>query len=209
MWPSPSVAVEEMLPPAYKRGPGRPEKLRVRAPHEDPSKRKTKTTYQCTRCGAEGHKCTTCKAVEVNPDAAKRKVIHLIVIELFNHILINVVCNCYVIMLMQRKPKKNATTAVPVEPQTSQAETDVVPPDTTAPLDEFDAEFEMLAAELAAAFEATQPQPTILTQPQNTTLVSTTDASNCTAKTVVNNNPAGAHALAPTKPSTKVYNAYQ
>ncbi|WJX77508.1 hypothetical protein P8452_60809 [Trifolium repens] len=135
-----------------------------------------------TRCGAEGHKCTTCKAVEVNPDAAKRK----------------------------RKPKKNATTAVPVEPQTSQAETDVVPPDTTAPLDEFDAEFEMLAAELAAAFEATQPQPTILTQPQNaTTLVSTTDASNCTATTVVNNNPAAAHALAPAKPSTKVYNAYQ
>jgi hypothetical protein len=76
MWPSPSVAVEEMLPPAYKRGPGRPKKLRVRAPHEDPSKRKTKTTYQCTRCGAEGHKCTSCKAVEVNPDAAKRKVIH-------------------------------------------------------------------------------------------------------------------------------------
>jgi hypothetical protein len=80
-------------------------------------------------------------------------------------------------MLMQRKPKKNATTAAPLEPQTSQAETDVVPPDTTAPLEEFDAEFEMLAAELAAAFEATQPQPTILTQPQNTTLVSTTDAS--------------------------------
>jgi hypothetical protein len=68
----------------------------------------------------------------------------------------------------------------------------------------------MLAAELAAAFEATQPQPTILTQPQNaTTLVSTTDASNCTATTVVNNNPAAAHALAPAKPSTKVYNSYQ
>ncbi|WJX71149.1 hypothetical protein P8452_55173 [Trifolium repens] len=202
MWPSPSVAVEEMLPPAYKRGPGRPKKLRVRAPHEDPSKRKTKTTYQCTRCGAEGHKCTTCKAVEVNPDAAKRK----------------------------RKPKKNANTAVPpasqasqaetnvvppasqpsqaetniVPPasQASQAETNVVPPDTNAPLDEFDDEFEMLAAELAAAFEATQPQPTILTQPQNaTSVVSTTAASNCTATSVVNNRPAAAHA--PAKPSTK------
>lgn len=129
MWPSPRVEVEEMLPPAYKRGPGRPKKLRVRAPHEDPSKRKTKTTYQCTRCGAEGHKCTTCKAVEVNPNAAKRK----------------------------RKPKKNATTAVPPAPQASQADTNVVPPDTNAPIDEFDDEFEMLAAELAATFEATQP----------------------------------------------------
>jgi hypothetical protein len=134
----------------------------------------------------------------------------LIVIELFNHILVNVVCNCYLIMFMQRKPKKNATATVPHAPQASQAETDVVPPDTNAPLEEFDAEFEMLAAELAAAFEATQPQPTILTQPQNaTSLVSTTAASNCTSTTVVNNNPAAAHALAPAKQSTKVYNAYQ
>jgi hypothetical protein len=62
-------------------------------------------------------------------------------------------------MFMQRKPKKNATTVVPPAPQASQAETNVVPPDTNAPVDEFDAEFEMLAAELAAAFEATQPQP--------------------------------------------------
>jgi hypothetical protein len=119
-------------------------------------------------------------------------------------------------MFMQRKPKKNANTAVPpasqasqaetnvvppasqasqaetniVPPasQASQAETNVVPPDTNAPLDEFDDEFEMLAAELAAAFEATQPQPTILTQPQNaTSVVSTTAASNCTATSVVNN----------------------
>jgi hypothetical protein len=111
---------------------------------------------------------------------------------------------------MQRKPKKNATTAVPPASQASQAETNVVPPDTNAPLDEFDDEFEMLAAELAAAFEATQPQPTILTQPQNaTSVVSTTAASNCTSTTVVNNNPAAAHALAPAKQSTKVYNAYQ
>jgi hypothetical protein len=66
----------------------------------------------------------------------------------------------------------------------------------------------MLAAELAAAFEATQPQPTILTQPQNaTSVVSTTAASNCTATSVVNNRPVAAHA--PAKPSTKVYNSYQ
>jgi hypothetical protein len=125
-------------------------------------------------------------------------------------------------MFMQRKPKKNATTVVPLASQASQAETNVVPPasqasqsetnvvppDTNAPLDEFDAEFEMLAAELAAAFEATQPQPTILTQPQNaTSVVSTTAASNCTATSVVNNSPTPG----PAEPSTKVYNlnAYQ
>jgi hypothetical protein len=77
MWPSPSVEVEEMLPPAYKSGPGRPKKLRVRPLMKILAKGSmTKTTYQCTRCGAEGHKCTTCKVVEVNPDAQKRKVIH-------------------------------------------------------------------------------------------------------------------------------------
>jgi hypothetical protein len=111
-------------------------------------------------------------------------------------------------MFMQRKPKKNATTVVPSAPQASHAETNVVPPDTNAPIDEFDAEFEMLAAKLAAAFEATQPQPTILTQPQNaTSVVSTTAASNCTATSVVNNSPTPG----PAEPSTKVYNlnAYQ
>jgi hypothetical protein len=110
-------------------------------------------------------------------------------------------------MFMQRKPKKNATTVVPSAPQASHAETNVVPPDTNAPIDEFDAEFEMLAAELAAAFEATQPQPTILTQPQNaTSVVSATAPSNCTATSVVN-----ATAPAPVEPSNKVYivNAYQ
>jgi hypothetical protein len=138
----------------------------------------------------------------------------LIVIELFNHILINDVCNCYLIMLMQRKPKKGATTAAPVEPQTSQAETDVVPPDTNGePLEEIDAEYEMLAAELAAAFEATQPQPTILTQPPTTVVPPATSVVHAPAAAHAPT-PAAAHAPtavdAPThvaaEPSTKVYN---
>ncbi|KAI5386016.1 hypothetical protein KIW84_072549 [Lathyrus oleraceus] len=36
MWPE--VDMEEMLPPPYKRGPGRPKKLRRREPDEDPNK---------------------------------------------------------------------------------------------------------------------------------------------------------------------------
>ncbi|KAI5447485.1 hypothetical protein KIW84_015080 [Lathyrus oleraceus] len=36
MWPE--VDMEEMLPPSYKRGPGRPKKLRRREPDEDPNK---------------------------------------------------------------------------------------------------------------------------------------------------------------------------
>src|SRR4051812_7978576 len=35
MWPE--VDMEEMLPPSYKRGPGRPKKLRRREPGEDPN----------------------------------------------------------------------------------------------------------------------------------------------------------------------------
>ncbi|KAI5401119.1 hypothetical protein KIW84_065818 [Lathyrus oleraceus] len=36
MWPE--VDMEKMLPPSYKRGPGRPKKLRRREPDEDPNK---------------------------------------------------------------------------------------------------------------------------------------------------------------------------
>ncbi|KAI5386018.1 hypothetical protein KIW84_072551 [Lathyrus oleraceus] len=44
MWPE--VDMEEMLPPPYKRGPGRPKKLRRREPDEDPNKPKKTTTRQ-------------------------------------------------------------------------------------------------------------------------------------------------------------------
>jgi hypothetical protein len=83
---------------------------------------------------------------------------------------------------MQRKPKKTPTAIPPQAPTTTvvapQApnETAIPPQAPTvtaepqpASLDD-DGEFEMLAAELAATFEATQPQPTILTQPQPTTV---------------------------------------
>ncbi|XP_039688656.1 uncharacterized protein [Medicago truncatula] len=74
MWPS--VDVEEMLPPSYKRGPGRPKKLRRREPDEDGNGRKYKRQcirYRCTKCGQSGHNNRSCKNEVVNPDAQKRK----------------------------------------------------------------------------------------------------------------------------------------
>jgi hypothetical protein len=75
MWLKPGdVETEEILLPSYKKGPGRPKKLRRRDPVEDVDKRRTKLTYQCTRCGGEGHKVTSCTSLEVDPEAQKRKV---------------------------------------------------------------------------------------------------------------------------------------
>ncbi|PNX60353.1 hypothetical protein L195_g060142, partial [Trifolium pratense] len=124
MWPD--VEVEEMLPPAYNRRPRRPKKRQRRDPHPDPSKRRTKTTYTCTTCGGEKHNALSCKSLEVNLEAQKRK----------------------------RKPKKNAIVEPAQDPNTSAA-----PPEV--PNVDDDVEFEMLAADLAAAFEPTQTQPTV------------------------------------------------
>jgi hypothetical protein len=79
MWPE--VECEEMLPPDYKKGVGRPKKLRRRQPDEAPiSHGKYKrygTTYRCTRCDEFGHNAKGCKSLTVNPNAQKRKVLHL------------------------------------------------------------------------------------------------------------------------------------
>jgi hypothetical protein len=72
MWPE--VDVEEMLPPAYKRGPGRPKKLRRREPDEDPNKGRTATTYRCTKCNKHGHNTRSCISQVIDPEAQKRKV---------------------------------------------------------------------------------------------------------------------------------------
>lgn len=69
------VDVEEMLPPTYKRGPGRPKKLRRReADEETAGKYKRQCTrYICTKCGEAGHNHRSCKSTQVNPIAQKRK----------------------------------------------------------------------------------------------------------------------------------------
>lgn len=75
MWPN--VEVEDMLPPTYKKGPGRPKKLRRREPDE-PDARKYKrqnSKYRCTKCNQLGHNNRSCKSSTVNPEAQKRKVI--------------------------------------------------------------------------------------------------------------------------------------
>lgn len=58
MWPE--VDMEDMLPLSYKRGPGRPKKLRRREPDEDPNKGRTQTSYCFTRCGICVHNARSC-----------------------------------------------------------------------------------------------------------------------------------------------------
>lgn len=74
MWPE--VDMEEMLPPSYKRGPGRPKKLKRREPDEDPNKVRTQTTYCCTRCGVHGHNARNCTSQVVDHESKKRKVLN-------------------------------------------------------------------------------------------------------------------------------------
>jgi hypothetical protein len=59
-----------ILPPEYKRGPGRPKKLRRREPDEanQPRWRRTNTTHRCNRCLEYGHNARTCKL----PDPKKQ-----------------------------------------------------------------------------------------------------------------------------------------
>jgi hypothetical protein len=79
MWPD--IEYEEMLPPVYKRTPGRPKKLRRRGADEPrPGKwsrriRGGGPTNRCTTCNQEGHNAKSCKSDTIDPEAAKRKVI--------------------------------------------------------------------------------------------------------------------------------------
>jgi len=62
MWPKTNYP--DILPPAYKRGPGRPKKLRRREPDETTSTNRwsrTRTTNRCNVCLEYGHNARTCK----------------------------------------------------------------------------------------------------------------------------------------------------
>jgi hypothetical protein len=73
MWPE--VEEEEILPPNYKRGPGRPKKLRIREFDELGGRfRRPGVAYRCTKCDKMGHNRRSCKSGVQNPEATKRKV---------------------------------------------------------------------------------------------------------------------------------------
>jgi hypothetical protein len=68
----------DILPPQYKRGPGRPKKMRRRDPDEaDPLRwTRSNTTHQCQRCLEYGHNARTCKlpAPKKKNDVADKNV---------------------------------------------------------------------------------------------------------------------------------------
>jgi hypothetical protein len=76
MWPKPPEGVEEnILPPMYKNGPGRPRKLRIREVGEEGARRRRKgVVYFCTKCNKPGHNAGSCKSKEQDPNGLKRKV---------------------------------------------------------------------------------------------------------------------------------------
>ncbi|CAK8567007.1 unnamed protein product [Lathyrus sativus] len=137
------VNTEEMFPPSYKRGPGRPKKLKRREPDDDPNKVRTQISYCCTTCSVHGHNAKSCLVLVPDREAQKRK----------------------------KKPKKNATqttqpgsVAEQTTPAENEASTEQQQPQHEALIEEqpetqcdVDQEFEMLAADLCAAFQRTQP----------------------------------------------------
>lgn len=76
MWPTPDNGDEEtLLPPMYKKGPGRPKKLRIREFDENGVRKPRKGKYTCTTCGDPKHNSRRCKN-NPDPNALKRKVIN-------------------------------------------------------------------------------------------------------------------------------------
>ncbi|XP_058749183.1 uncharacterized protein LOC131622170 [Vicia villosa] len=73
MWPE--VEADPIMPPMYKRGPGRPKKLRIRECGEEGARRRRLpgVSYRCTICDKFGHNAQTCKSTTQNPNALKRK----------------------------------------------------------------------------------------------------------------------------------------
>ncbi|XP_058757199.1 uncharacterized protein LOC131630445 [Vicia villosa] len=72
MWPI--VESEDLLPPDYKKGPGRPRKLRIRETGEEGARRRLPgVSYRCTRCDKIGHNIKSCKSKVQDPSALKRK----------------------------------------------------------------------------------------------------------------------------------------
>ncbi|KAJ1440929.1 hypothetical protein SESBI_01604 [Sesbania bispinosa] len=78
MWQKTDQGV--MYPPTYKKGPGRPKKLRRREPNEDPTLTKLKrmnTKYACSFCHSYGHnsrKCNLKPREEPPPPAGEQSV---------------------------------------------------------------------------------------------------------------------------------------
>ncbi|GAU34421.1 hypothetical protein TSUD_393740 [Trifolium subterraneum] len=73
MWPKPPDGVEEnILPPLYKKGPGRPRKLRIREFDDAGVRKPRKGKYHCTTCGHLGHNAGSCKLPQ-DPNALNRK----------------------------------------------------------------------------------------------------------------------------------------
>ncbi|KAK2380644.1 hypothetical protein QL285_068323 [Trifolium repens] len=74
MWPKAPVGCEQLLPPVYKTGPGRPKKLRIRGADEDGArKRKRGVRYRCTTCSSLQHNAAKRPSKTQDPDALKRK----------------------------------------------------------------------------------------------------------------------------------------
>ena len=73
MWPK--VEFEQILPPYYKKGPGRPKKLKIMDFDEHGGRmRKPGVSYRCTKCNKIGHNKRKCKSTVQDPQAAKRQV---------------------------------------------------------------------------------------------------------------------------------------
>ncbi|KAK2360661.1 hypothetical protein QL285_085905 [Trifolium repens] len=75
MWPKPADGVpqETLLPPMYKRGLGRPRKLRIRQFDEDGVRKPRRGKKHCTKCGKPGHTVISCKSKTQDPNSLKRK----------------------------------------------------------------------------------------------------------------------------------------
>ena len=60
----------------YKKGPGRPRKLRIRECGEEGARRRRLpgVSYRCTKCDKFGHNAQTCKSTTQDPNGLKRKV---------------------------------------------------------------------------------------------------------------------------------------
>lgn len=73
VWPT--VDVEDILPPKYKKGSGRPNKLRF-IEHDEIRSRMSRpgVTYRSTKCDQFGHNSRKCKSNEQDLHALNRKV---------------------------------------------------------------------------------------------------------------------------------------
>ncbi|KAI5417212.1 hypothetical protein KIW84_042001 [Lathyrus oleraceus] len=72
MWPE--VQNEELLPPLYKKGPGRPRKLIIKECGEDGDRRRLHgVSYRCIKCDKFGYNIQLHKSKKQDPNALKRK----------------------------------------------------------------------------------------------------------------------------------------